>query len=48
VILSLTLETNEYLEFGLSGSIETTLEKSEHKLKDTISQYYYNENINNI
>jgi hypothetical protein len=42
VIESLTLETIEYLEVGLSdGLMETILEeKSEHKLKDTISRYY--------
>jgi hypothetical protein len=42
VILSLALEIIEYLEVGLSdGLMETILEeKSEHKLKDTISQYY--------
>jgi hypothetical protein len=35
---SLTLETIEYLRVGLSdGLMEITLEKSEHKLKDTIT-----------
>jgi maltodextrin utilization protein YvdJ len=40
----------EYFEVGLSsGLMEITLEeKSEHNLKDTISQYYYKENKNNI